>query len=282
MKIVMFGGNGLLGSDIIKVCSGEHEIIALGSADVDITNSEAVYNLIKAHKPEAVINSAALTDVDKCEGNPDLAYRVNAMGPKNIAIACRDFNARMIHISTDYVFDGKKESPYDEFEPVNPVNIYGKSKVAGEQFVQMCTERFMIIRTAWVFGTKRKHFVDYVIDSINKGEEVIAVKDMISSPTYSLDLAELIKDLLPLNQAGIFHGVNKGYCSRVQMVEEIMKLMNKQTRVQVLSQSQWKKPAARPVFSALKNYHLHLLDKDTMSGWRDALKRYIKYKYMAS
>lgn len=281
MKVVMFGGNGLLGSDIIKACSGENEIISLGSADIDITDQEAVYNLIKAHKPEAVINSAALTDVDKCELNPDLAFRVNAMGPKNIAIACRDFNARMIHISTDYVFDGKKDSPYDEFEQVNPVNVYGKSKVAGEQYVQMCTEKFMIIRTAWVFGAKRRHFVDYVIEAINKGEEVIAVKDMVSSPTYSLDLAELINEILPLNQTGVFHGVNKGYCSRVQMVEEIMKIMNKQTHVQVLSQSQWKKPAARPVFSALKNYHFQLLDRDSMSGWKDALKRYIRSKYIA-
>ena len=281
MKVVMFGGNGLLGSDIIKLCAGEHEVISLGSADVDITHNEAVHSLIKAHKPEAVINCAALTDVDKCEINPDLAYRVNAMGPKNIAIACRDFGARMIQISTDYVFDGKKETPYDEFEQINPISIYGKSKAAGEQFVQMCTERFMIIRTAWVFGSKRKHFVDYVVEAINKGEEVIAVKDMVSSPTYSLDLAELIKEVLPLNQTGIFHGVNKGYCSRVQMVEEIMKIMNKQTRVQVLSQSQWKKPAARPVFSALKNYHFQLLDIDSMSGWKDALKRYIRFKYEA-
>jgi dTDP-4-dehydrorhamnose reductase len=279
VKVVIFGGNGLLGADIIDVCKDEHDIIALRSSEVDITDQESVYSLIKAHRPDIVINSAALTDVDKCEMDPDLAYRVNAMGPKNIAIACRDFNARMIQISTDYVFDGKKGEPYDEFQPVNPINNYGRSKVAGEQFVQMCTEKFMIIRTAWVFGAKRKHFVDYVVESINKGEEVIAVKDMISSPTYSRDLAEMIKNTMVLNETGIFHGVNKGYCSRVQMVEEIMKIMKKQTRVQVLLQSQWKKPAARPVFSALKNYHLQLMDKDCMAGWRDALKRYIKFKH---
>ncbi len=278
---MILGATGLLGSDIVKECGSDFEVVSAGSADADITDQEAIYNYVKAHKPDVVINSAALTDVDKCEENPDMAYRINAMGPKNVAMACRDFNAKLIHLSTDYVFDGKKGEPYTEFDTVNPISVYGKSKVAGEQFVQAAMNKFMIIRTAWIFGPKRRHFVDYVIDAINKGEEIIAVKDMVSSPTLSQDLAETIKKLIPMNQLGIFHIANKGYCSRVEMVEEIMKIMRKQTRVQVLSQSQWKRPAARPHFSALKNYHLSLINEDVMAGWRDALKRYIKYKYQA-
>jgi dTDP-4-dehydrorhamnose reductase len=281
MKVLVFGGTGLLGSDITEVCKADHEIISAGSADADITDFNAVYDYVKAHRPEVVINCAALTDVDKCEENPDLAFRINAMGPKNIAVACRDFNARLIHLSTDYVFDGKKGDSYTEFDQVNPISVYGRSKLAGEQFVQMGTTKFMIVRTAWIFGTKRRHFVDYVIESINKGEEIIAVKDMVSSPTFSHDLAETMNRMIMMNQVGIFHAANKGYCSRVQMVEEIMKILKKQTRVQVLNQSQWKRPAARPAFSALKNYHLSLMNEDNMAGWRDALKRYIKFKYQA-
>ena len=279
MKVVIFGGNGLLGSDIVKISSQKHDLMSLGSADVDITNSEAVYSFIKTHKPEVVINSAALADVDKCEANPDLAYSVNATGPKNIAKACKDFNARLIHISTDYVFDGKKNSPYDESDKINPINVYGKSKVAGEQFIKDGMYKYMIIRTAWIFGSKRKHFVDYVAEAINKGEEITAITDMASSPTYSLDLAKLIHETLLLKQTGIFHAANKGYCSRVQMVEEIMKLMKKHTSIKTLSQEQWGKPAKRPAFSALKNYHFHLLGIDNMPTWQDALKRYLLLKY---
>jgi dTDP-4-dehydrorhamnose reductase len=281
MKVLIFGGTGLLGSDIVEVCREEHEIISAGSADADITDFQAVYDYVKAHRPEVVINCAAMTNVDKCENEPDLAFKINAIGAKNIAIACRDMDARLIHISTDYVFDGKKEEAYTEFDPVNPISVYGESKLAGERFVQMATTKFMIMRTSWVFGTKRRHFIDYVIESINNSDEVIAVKDMVSSPTFSYDLAKTIKRMIPMNQVGIFHASNKGYCSRVQMVEEIMKIMKKQTHMQVLNQSQWQKPAARPIFSALKNYHLSLINEDNMSGWRDALRRYIKFKYQA-
>ena len=279
MKVMVFGGTGLLGTDIIETCRAELEMIGLGSRDCDITNFEAVNEYIMIHRPDVVINCAAITDVDKCEENPDFAFRINAIGAKNIACACRDFSSKMIHISTDYVFDGKKEESYVESDAVNPINNYGRSKAMGEDFVKTSGAKFMIIRTAWVFGNRRRHFVDYVAESIIKGEDIIAVKDMVSSPTYTVDLAETIKALIPINTFGMFHAANKGYCSRVQMVEEIMKIMRKTTRVQVLNQSQWKRPALRPAFSALKNYHLQLMDIDNMAGWRDALKRYVRSKY---
>ncbi|MCE5300073.1 MAG: dTDP-4-dehydrorhamnose reductase [Spirochaetia bacterium] len=279
MKVLVFGGTGLLGTDIIEACKDEYKMVKSGSAECDITDAAKVYDFVKTHRPDVVINSAAITDVDKCESDHDTAFKINAMGPKNIAIACRDFNARLMHISTDYVFDGKKGDSYSEFDKPNPINVYGQSKLLGEELVQTSGAKYMIIRTAWIFGSHRKHFVDYVAESITNGTEIVAVKDMVSSPTFSVDLADTIKALIPLNQYGVFHACNKGYCSRVQMVEEIMKIMRKTTRVQVMNQSQWKRPAARPVFSALKNYHLHLMDIDTMAGWRDALKRYIKYKY---
>jgi dTDP-4-dehydrorhamnose reductase len=279
MKVLIFGGTGLLGYDIKQVCKNEHTVIALSSQDCDIRNPQAPYNKIEMEKPDIVINCAAITDVDKCEQMPDEAYRVNALGVKNIAIACRDFNVKLIHISTDYVFDGAKKEPYTEFDTPNPVNTYGKTKLAGEEFVKMLLSNFIIIRTAWIFGENRKHFVDYVVNGIKNGNEIIAVRDMVSSPTYSYDLAETINKLLPLNQSGIFHIANKGYCSRVEMVEEIIRIMKKQANVKVVNQSQWERPAKRPVFSALKNYHLFLLGIDNMPGWRDALKRYIRFKF---
>lgn len=279
MRILIFGGTGLLGTDIAKVLKEENDIIALGSADVDISDLEAVTHSITTHKPQLVINCAAISDVDKCEENEKLAYKVNAIGPKNIAIGCNKIKTKLIHISTDYVFDGSKTDSYTEFDKPNPINIYGKTKLAGEEFIKMISSNFIIIRTAWLFGEGRNHFVDYVIKSLHNGDEIIAVKDMVSSPTFSYDVAEMMKELIESNEVGIFHICNKGYCSRVELVEEIEKILKKYTNVTVVNQSQWKRPAKRPFFSALRNYHLELINKDKMSGWRDALKRYIKYKY---
>lgn len=279
MRILILGGTGLLGTDIVKVLKGDNDVIALGSADVDITKLESVVHSINTHKPELVINCAAISDVDKCEEDKQLSYRVNAIGPKNIAIGCNKLKSRLIHISTDYVFKGDKNSPYTEFDNPVPVNVYGETKLAGEEFIKMISSNFLIIRTAWLFGERRNHFVDYVIKSLHNGNEIIAVKDMTSSPTFSYDVAEMIKELIATDETGIFHMCNKGYCSRVELVEEIEKILKKHTNVTVVNQSQWKRPAKRPVFSALRNYHLELINKDNMPGWRDALKRYIKYKY---
>ncbi|MCX8092971.1 MAG: dTDP-4-dehydrorhamnose reductase [Candidatus Goldbacteria bacterium] len=279
MKILIFGGTGLLGSDITKVLKQENDVIPFGSTDVDISKLEAVVHSVNFHKPDIVINCAAISDVDKCEQNKELAYRVNAIGAKNVAIACNRTKSRLIHISTDYVFGGNKDTPYTEFDIPSPVNIYGETKLAGEEFIKTISTNFLIIRTAWLFGERRNHFVDYVIKSLHQGNEIIAVKDMTSSPTFSLDVAEMLKELIHTDEVGIFHMCNKGYCSRVELVEEIEKILRKHTNVTVVNQSQWKRPAKRPVFSALRNYHLELINKDNMPGWRDALKRYIKYKY---
>ncbi|MFP4466121.1 MAG: dTDP-4-dehydrorhamnose reductase [Candidatus Goldiibacteriota bacterium] len=279
MKIIMFGGTGLLGGDLMRACAGRHEIKALGSADADIRDPEAVTAIVRKNRPDAVINCAAVTNVDDCEKKPDTAFAVNAVGPKNIAITCRDYKVKMIHISTDYVFDGKKGSAYTEFDAPAPVNIYGRSKLAGEMFVKDILNDYLIIRTAWLFGAGRNHFVDYVVNGIKTQDEIIAVEDMVSSPTYSFDLAMQIESMLELNQTGVFHAANKGYASRVEMVEEIMKIMKKQAKLKAVKQSQWEKPAQRPVFSALRNYHLDLIDRDKMAGWRDALKRYIRQKF---
>ncbi len=278
MKILIFGGTGLLGTDIYEILKTENQVRVLSSADCNIIKLENPYNKIKIERPDIAINCAAITDVDKCEKEEDNAYKVNAIGVKNIAIACRDFGVKLIHISTDYVFDGEKREPYTEFDKPNPVNIYGKTKLAGEEFVKSILNNYIIIRTAWIFGKRRKHFVDYVINGIKNNEEIIAVKDMVSSPSYSVDVAEQIKNIVNSHESGIFHIANKGYCSRVELVEEIMRILKKTANVRIVNQSQWERPARRPYFSALKNYHLSLLGIDNMPGWRDALKRYIRAK----
>jgi dTDP-4-dehydrorhamnose reductase len=279
MKIMILGGTGLLGTDIAKAFEPDCEVIAFGSAECDITKLDSVNHAVKTHKPGVVINSAAMADVDLCEQQPDKPFQVNAIGPKNIAMVCRDQKIKLVHISTDYVFDGEKKEPYTEFDTPNPLNIYGKSKLAGEELIQKIHNDYLIVRTAWLFGERRNHFVDYVVNGLNNGNEIIAVKDMISSPTYSRDVAQQVKKLVSIGQTGVFHACNKGYCSRLELVEEIMKIVKKSGNLTVVNQSQWKKPAKRPVFSALRNYHMALINEDDIAGWRDALKRYIKYKF---
>ena len=280
MKILLFGAGGLVGKELVALYARTaNEVNRPTSAEVDITKFEQVQDFVNEHKPELIINCAALTDVDKCELEEDTAYKINALGPKHIALAAREQHAKVIHLSTDYVFDGEKGEPYNEFDATQPINIYGKSKLDGEEFIKEVTDDFMIIRTAWVFGKGRGNFVDYVVDGVLKQKEITAIKDMVSSPTYAEDLAVQIKKMAETRETGIFHMANKGYGTRLEIVEEIMSLIGKPANVKVITQRQWEKPAKRPAFSALNNYHLTVLGKNEMPEWKEALKRYLKAKY---
>ena len=212
MKILITGAYGMLGSDLREVLKN-FELICTGSKDLDITDEEGVMDFINEHCPDLVINAAAYTAVDDCETHYDEAYAVNAIGPKNLAMACNKINVPLIHISTDYVFEGSKRTPLIESDKLGPKSAYGKTKLAGEKFIQEKTEKYFILRTSWLYGLHGKNFVSTMLDLAESHDEITVVDDQIGSPTYSLDLAVAITNLLHSDKYGIYHVTNEGECS---------------------------------------------------------------------
>ena len=215
MKILITGANGLLGHELSSLLK-DHTLILLSHSQLDISNSESVNKQIDSSSPDIIINSAAYTQVDACETNYDLAFQSNAIGPKNLAIKCKQLGIPLIHISTDYVFEGneKKNSPLVENDKLGPKTVYGKTKLEGEKMVQENCEKYFILRTAWLYG-EGKNFVKTMLSLSKKNKELKVVNDQIGSPTYAKDLAKAIKEIIEKksDKYGIYHVTNKGEVS---------------------------------------------------------------------
>ena len=284
-KIIVTGCNGQLGRAINRVYAGEsdYELINTdfgieGIKSLDISDIDSVMSFVKEVRPYAIINCAAMTAVDLCETKQDMAYRINAIGPRNLAIASSETGAELIHVSTDYVFRGDGSVPYTEFDPVGPVSMYGRTKLAGEEFVRQMTDRSFIIRTAWLYGDG-KNFVKTMLRLSEDHDEVTVVDDQIGSPTSSAELASAIKSLVSTNNYGLFHGTCEGRCSWADFTEEIFRLAGKTTRVKHVSSDEYKQmnpnSADRPKFSVLENYMFKLTGGYQFADWHDAISRYI-------
>ncbi|MCR4850546.1 MAG: dTDP-4-dehydrorhamnose reductase [Lachnospiraceae bacterium] len=284
-KIIVTGCNGQLGRAINRVYAGEsdYELINTdfgieGIKSLDISDIDSVMSFVKEVRPYAIINCAAMTAVDLCETKQDMAYRINAIGPRNLAIASSETGAELIHVSTDYVFCGDGSVPYTEFDPVGPVSMYGRTKLAGEEFVRQMTDRSFIIRTAWLYGDG-KNFVKTMLRLSEDHDEVTVVDDQIGSPTSSAELASAIKSLVSTNNYGLFHGTCEGKCSWADFTEEIFRLAGKPTRVKHVSSDEYKQmnpnSADRPKFSVLENYMFKLTGGYQFADWHDAISRYI-------
>ena len=284
-KIIVTGCNGQLGRAINRVYAGEsdYELINTdfgieGIKSLDISDIDSVMSFVKEVRPYAIINCAAMTAVDLCETKQDMAYRINAIGPRNLAIASSETGAELIHVSTDYVFRGDGSVPYTEFDPVGPVSMYGRTKLAGEEFVRQMTDRSFIIRTAWLYGDG-KNFVKTMLRLSEDHDEVTVVDDQIGSPTSSAELASAIKSLVSTNNYGLFHGTCEGKCSWADFTEEIFRLAGKTTRVKHVSSDEYKQmnpnSADRPKFSVLENYMFKLTGGYQFADWHDAISRYI-------
>jgi len=279
MKILITGVKGMLGSDLMKVLSRNYQAVGIDIEDGDITKKDEIIKVISDANPSIVVHTAAYTDVDGCEGDPDLAYKVNVIGTQNICLACQKVGAALMYLSTDFVFDGNKKTPYIEFDQPNPINIYGKSKLAGEQYVQSLLHKFFIVRTAWLFGKKGKNFVKTILKLAKRKKELKIVNDQIGSPTYTLDLIQQLIPLLNTDSYGIYHIANKGRCSWYEFAQEILKCGKiKGVEIQPIFSYQLNRPAKRPAFSVLRNYCLELTVGDTMRSWEGALKRYMGSK----
>ncbi len=285
MKVLVIGANGQLGADLCKAIQ-HFELIPLTHADIEITDIGSVKKVFNKHKPDAIINTAAYLRVDDCESNQDKAFLVNALGARNVAVAAQELSAKLIHMSTDYVFGGETESraePYTEFDAPFPSNLYGKSKLAGENFVRHLCHKHFIIRSSGLFGIagssgKGGNFVETMLGLAKDRDELRVVNDQVFSPTYTGDLAQKIAQLITTEYYGIFHITNKGACSWYEFTCEILKLAGLKTRVVSITSEQYPQKAQRPGYSILDNYHLRLLKMDDMRTWQKALADYMREK----
>lgn len=285
-KILVTGCNGQLGRAIRM--EYENEQIAFINTDVieaegiialDITDIDQVMRLIKSEKPDVIINCAAHTNVDACEKQWDLAYKINAIGPRNLSIAASEVNAKIIHVSTDYVFEGNGKKPYTEFDMPNPVSAYGKTKLEGERFVQQFADRYFILRTAWLYGDG-KNFVKTMLRLAETHDEVSVVCDQLGTPTSAVELAKMIHYLEGTDNYGLFHATCEGDTNWAAFAEKIFKLAGKNVKVNHVTSEQYAQmnPASanRPAYSILDNYMLRLTSEYKMAGWKDALQAYMK------
>lgn len=285
-KILVTGCNGQLGRAIRKEYENEQitfintdVIEAEGIIALDITDIDQVMRLIKSEKPDVIINCAAHTNVDACEKQWNLAYKINAIGPRNLSIAASEVNAKMIHVSTDYVFEGNGQKPYTEFDMPNPVSAYGKTKLEGERFVQQFADRYFILRTAWLYGDG-KNFVKTMLRLAETHDEVSVVCDQLGTPTSAVELAKMIHYLEGTDNYGLFHATCEGDTNWAVFAEEIFKLAGKNVKVNHVTSEQYAQmnPASanRPAYSILDNYMLRLTSEYKMADWKDALQAYMK------
>lgn len=276
MKILVTGAGGQLGVDVVNFLASNHEVIGLNRHRLDIANLDRVINTVKEVRPDIIINTAAYTNVDECEKNIDLAYKVNSIGAKNLAIAALESNSQLLHISTDFVFDGEKSSPYLECDITNPINIYGKTKHQGEDMVKEICQRHYILRTSWLYGKNGSNFVKKMLELSESNKTLKVVDDQIGCPTYTKDLVNVI-ELVITNQAyGTYHVSNNGECSWNTFARKVFELTaRKDIAVKKILSSELNRPAKRPKYSVMKNYMLELQFDYKMRRWEEALSEYL-------
>lgn len=289
MKILITGSNGQLGNELKKIIeTGQAEIagislevknskvIALDINDLDITNFLVVKEKLEDIKPDVVINCAAATNVDGCESNKDLAFKVNSLGAKNLAIVCEKIGAKIVQVSTDYVFSGKGDTPLTEFDLVSPYSVYGKTKLLGENYVKDFSSKYFIVRTAWLYGYVGHNFV-YTMQRLGREKDSLkVVNDQRGNPTHANDLAYHILKLIETEEYGIYHCTGKGECTWYDFAKKIMELSNIECSVNPCSSEEYKTPAKRPEYSSLDNMMLRCTVGDEMRDWEVALESFIR------
>ncbi|NLZ81421.1 MAG: dTDP-4-dehydrorhamnose reductase [Clostridiales bacterium] len=276
-KILVTGSNGQLGRAVNAMYAGNTniEIMNTDVAELDITNTHATMELIKEVKPYAIINCAAHTGVDACETDADNAYKINAIGPRNLSIAATNVGAKMVHISTDYVFPGNGIKPYTEFDATGPQGMYGKTKLAGEDFVKEFAKDYFIIRTAWLYGDGN-NFVKTMLRLAETNDTIKVVGDQFGTPTSTSELAKIIDTLIWTDNYGLFHGTCEGSCSWADFAKEIFRLAGKSTVVHAITTAEYPTPAVRPAYSVMDNYMLKLTTDYVAADWKDAIAHYVR------
>lgn len=274
MKIIVTGVNGQLGREIKKQFQEKYQLFLWDRQILDVADYAWVETKVKEVKPDIVINAAGFTNVEKAEDNPEEAFRVNALGAQNLAFACKNVQAKLVHISTDYVFDGLKSVPYEEFDIPNPLSVYGKSKLWGERLVEQVGGKHFIIRTSWLYGDGH-NFVRTMLHLARQQEQLSVVADQYGTPTYTKDLVWVIEKLMHTNFYGIYHASNNGSCSWFDFARTIFALGGKTTQVNSISTAEYPLKAVRPKYSVMENKLLKLRNLDIMRPWEEALKDFV-------
>jgi dTDP-4-dehydrorhamnose reductase len=283
MRILVLGHQGMLGSELLGRLSAGHEVTGKDIDDFDIASEEACRCVVAEAEPDVVINAAAYTDVDGSEKARELCFAVNAEGVKNVALACRPAGIKIVHFSTDYVFDGTKDTPYREEDACCPLNVYGEAKLAGEKNLQRYSEHYLLIRTAWLYGKKGKNFIKTIMGKAREVGRLEVVNDQKGSPTYAKDLAAAVERLLTGRHTGIFHVTNRGTCSWYEFTLKILAYAGiDDVPVIPVSSLQLTRPAKRPCNSVLDCTRFVETTGKTMRFWQIALRDFMTRERMIS
>lgn len=289
MKILITGSKGQLGNELkdiinkgyseigkVSECINNSQVFDFDVDKLDITDLKSVKNVLNTIKPDVVINCAAATNVDGCESDEDFAFKVNSLGPRNLAIVCEEIGARLVQVSTDYVFSGVGEKPLTEYDLTAPYSVYGKTKLLGENYVREFCSKYYIVRTAWLYGYVGHNFV-YTMRRLGKEKDSInVVNDQIGNPTHANDLAYHILKLIETDEYGVYHCTGKGECSWYDFAKMIIELSGEECIVNPCTSEEYKTPAKRPEYSSLDNMMLRNTVGDEMRNWQDAIKSFIE------
>jgi len=276
MKVVVTGAKGQLGTDVVHLLADRgYEVYGYGREELDITNFDQVKQVITEIRPDVVIHAAAYTKVDLAESESDQAFLINAYGTRNVAVVSEAVGAKLVYISTDYVFDGTATTPYNEFAPTNPLSIYGKSKLAGEQFVRDLHSKFFIVRTSWVYGKHGNNFVKTMLKLAQERDELMVVHDQVGCPTYTVDLSNCILELIQTEKYGVYHVSNSGHCSWYEFAKAIFEEARIEVKVNPCTTKDFPRPAPRPAYSVFDHMSLRLNGFNDIRHWRKALNEFI-------
>ena len=282
-RIIVTGAKGQLGFECVRELKerGYTNVLGIDIDDLDITDKKAVKAFMESYKPDVIMHNAGWTAVDKAEEFPELVYKVNALGPKYLAEACKEFGAKMVYISTDYVFEGTGNQPYEIDSPKNGLSIYGKTKSAGEDFVMSTIDKYFIVRISWAFGKNGNNFVKTMLKLAYSGKNQLnIVGDQIGSVTYMYDLSKLLCDMIETEKYGVYHATNEGYISWADFAKEIFLQSGLNVKVNAVSTEEYKKlnpqQADRPLNSRLSKSSLDKAGFARLPNWKDALSRFLK------
>jgi len=276
MKIMIIGSEGMLGHDLVNILSAEHEVCTTTIETLDITDIDKTIKTVKENNPDVLVHAAAFTDVDGSESKPDLAYKVNAIGTRNVAVACLKTDCAMVYICTDYVFDGTNTTPYYEYDQTKPLGVYGKTKHTGEVYIRDILNKFYIVRTSWLYGYHGPNFVATMLNLAKTTDNISVVDDQIGSPTYTVDLSNAIARIIERPSYGIYHVTNSEYCSWYDFAKEIFKQAKVEVNLKPVTTEEFPRPAPRPKYSVLENYNWKMEGYPKIRSYKEALTDYLK------